>query len=58
MAHPGGKIYYTIKEAIKYSSGEFGLIATYEDANGILYYFINGKAVMKFDKPKKTESNL
>ena len=58
MAHPGGKIYYTIKEAIKYSSGEFGLIATYEDANGKLYYFINGKPTMSIESPKKTESNL
>lgn len=46
MAHIGGTVYKTIKEAIKYSSGEFGLIATYEDANGKLFYFLNGKPVV------------
>ena len=53
MAHPGGTIYKTIKEAIKFSSGEFGLISCYEDANGKLFYFINGKPTMSIEAPKK-----
>ncbi len=53
MAALGGTVYKTIKEAIKYSSGEFGLIATYEDANGKLFYFLNGKPVVSIAAPKK-----
>ena len=58
MAHLGGQIYTTIKEAIKYSSGEYGLISTYQDANGKLYYFVNGLCKITIAAPKKTESNL
>jgi hypothetical protein len=53
MAHIGGQVYTTIKEAIKYSSGEYGLISCYEDANGKLYYFINGLCKATIDAPKK-----
>jgi hypothetical protein len=53
MAHPGGKIYYTIKEAIKYSTGEFGCISVYENADGKLYYFVNGIVMMTINAPKK-----
>ncbi|MGO4819515.1 hypothetical protein [Flavobacterium sp. W22_SRS_FP1] len=53
MAHLGGQIYDSIKDAVKYSSGEFGLIATYKDANGKLFYFINGKPVISIKAPKK-----
>ena len=45
MAHLGGEVYTTVKEAIKYSSGDYGLIATFEDAEGNLYWFVNGKPV-------------
>jgi hypothetical protein len=58
MAHLGGQIYDSIKDAVKYSSGEFGLIATYKDANGKLFYFINGKPVVSIEAPTKTKSNL
>jgi hypothetical protein len=34
MAHIGGEVYTTIKEAIKYSSGDYGLISHFEDAEG------------------------
>jgi hypothetical protein len=53
MAHLGGQTYNTIKDAIKFSTGEFGLIATYEDAEGKLWYFINGKPTMSITSPKK-----
>lgn len=53
MAHLGGEIYTTIKEAIKYSSGEFGLIATYQDADGKLFYFVNGKPIVSIKASKK-----
>lgn len=53
MAHLGGEIYTTIKEAIKYSSGEFGLIATYQDADGKLFYFVNGKPIVSIKAEKK-----
>ena len=53
MAHIGGQVYKTIKEAIKYSTGEYGLISCYEDANGKLYYFINGLCKATIDAPKK-----
>lgn len=53
MAVIGGTIYKTIKEAVRYSSGEFGLIACYEDAEKKLYYFINGKPVVSIKAPKK-----
>lgn len=58
MAHPGGKIYFSIKEAIKYSTGEYGLISTYEGPDGKLYYFINGLCKMTIKAPKRNESNL
>ena len=53
MAHIGGQIYTTIKDAIKNSSGEFGVISTYQDADGKLWYFINGKPTMSIAAPKK-----
>ncbi len=53
MAHIGGTTYKTIKEAIKYSTGEFGCIATYEDANGKIYYFINGLCKATMEAPRK-----
>lgn len=53
MAHIGGTPHKTIKEAIKYSTGEFGCIATYEDANGKIYYFINGLCKATMEAPKK-----
>ena len=58
MAHIGGTTYKTIKEAIKYSTGEFGCIAVYENPNGKLYYFINGLCKATIEAPKKTENNL
>ena len=39
----GHNRYSTIKEAIKYSTEPYGLIAIYVDADGEEYYFINGK---------------
>ena len=53
MAHLGGQIYTSIKEAVKYSSGEFGLIATYQDADGKLFFFINGRPTISIEAPKK-----
>lgn len=53
MAHLGGQIYTSIKEAIKFSSGEFGLIATYQDADGKLFYFVNGKPIVSIKAEKK-----
>jgi hypothetical protein len=53
MAQVGGMIYKTIKDAIKYSSGEYGLISCYEDANGKLYYFINGLCKVTIAAPIK-----
>lgn len=40
--------YYTIKEAVKYSTGEYGLIAVYINKQGKETYFINGKPILKF----------
>jgi len=42
MAHIGGTVYTSIKEAVKMSSEPFGLIACYQSPDGALYYFING----------------
>ena len=53
MAHLGGQIYTSIKEAIRFSSGEFGLIATYQDADLKLWYFVNGKPIISIKAPKK-----
>jgi len=53
MAQPGGTTYKTIKQAIKYSTGEFGCISVYENADGKLYYFVNGKVMMTIGAPKK-----
>ena len=53
MAHLGGQIYTTIKESIKMSTEPFGLIATYQDATGKLFYFISGRPVMSIASPKK-----
>ena len=54
MAHLGGQVYDTIKDAVKYSSGDWGVIATYQDAlTGKLFYFINGRPVMSIAGPKK-----
>jgi len=53
MAHLGGQIYTSIKEAIKYSSGDWGVISTYQDADGKLWYFIDGKPTMSISAPKK-----
>ena len=58
MAHIGGIPRKTIKDAIKYSTGEYGLISSYEDANGKIYYFINGLCKATIEAPKKEESNL
>jgi len=58
MAHLGGQIYDSIKDAIKYSSGDYGLIATYQDADLKLWYFVNGKPIISIKAPKKEESNL
>jgi len=35
--------FYTIKEAVKYSTGSYGVIAVYIDKKGKEYFFINGK---------------
>ena len=43
MAYLTGHIFTDIKEAIKYSTGDFGLISIFEDKNGKLHYFLNGK---------------
>ena len=51
--HLGGEIYTSIKEAIKMSTEPFGLIATYQDENGKLWWFINGRPVMSIAGPKK-----
>ena len=53
MAHIGGTTYKTIKDAILNSTGEYGLISCYEDANGKLYYFINGLCKVTIAAPKK-----
>ena len=53
MAHLGGQVYTSIKEAVKYSSGDFGCIATYQDANLKLWYFVNGKPIVSIEAPKK-----
>ena len=53
MAHIGGQVYTTIKEAIKYSTGEYGLISCYEAPDKKLYYFINGLCKATIEAPKK-----
>jgi len=53
MAHIGGIPRKTIKDAIKYSTGEYGLISSWTDSNGKIYYFINGLCKMTIDAPKK-----
>jgi|TARA_R110000782_G_scaffold10766_2_gene33367 hypothetical protein len=53
MAHLGGQIYTSIKEAIINSTGERGLISTYQAADGELIFFINGKPTMTIKAPKK-----
>ena len=53
MPHLGGTIYKTIKEAIKMSTGDYGLISTYANKDGALFYFVNGKPIMKIEAPKK-----
>jgi hypothetical protein len=45
MAHLGGEVYTTVKEAIEKSTGDGGLIATFQDTEGNLYWFVNGKPV-------------
>jgi len=43
--------YNTIKEAIKYSTGEYGLIAVYVNPKtNEEVYFINGKPFLSFNK--------
>ena len=53
MAHLGGQIYTTIKDAIIQSTEPNGLIATYQAADGSLVYFINGKPCMQIKAPNK-----
>ena len=53
MAVLGGTTYKTIKQAIKYSTGEFSCISCYEDATGKLWYFVNGKVMITINAPKK-----
>jgi hypothetical protein len=49
MAFLENNTYTTIKEAIKYSSGEYGCIAVYlKDANSLPVYFINGRPFLSF----------
>lgn len=43
-------IYHTIKEAIINSTGDYGLISIYRDAEGKDTYFVNGKPAMTFKK--------
>jgi hypothetical protein len=40
--------FYSIKEAVKYSTGEFGVIAVYIDKQGKEYFFINGRPAMSW----------
>ena len=53
MAHLGGQIYTSIKEAITFSSGDFGVISTFQDADLKLWYFVNGKPIISIKAPKK-----
>ena len=53
MAHLGGQVYDTIKDAVKYSSGDWGVIATYKNKEGEYFYFVNGRPIMKIEAPKK-----
>lgn len=53
MAQIGGIPRKTIKDAIKYSTSEHGLISSYEDANGKIYWFINGLLKATIEAPKK-----
>lgn len=53
MANVGGIPRKTIKEAILYSTGNNGLISSWQDANGKTYYFINGLLKATIDAPKK-----
>ena len=49
MAFLENNTYSTIKEAIKYSTGEWGLIAVYVNPKTKLpTYFINGKPALTF----------
>jgi hypothetical protein len=57
MAFPG-QIYYTVREAIFYSTGDNGVLAIFEDENGKLWWFLNGKPSITIASPKKTKSNL
>ena len=43
-------IYHTIKEAVINSTGDYGLISIYRDANGEETYFVNGKPSVYFKK--------
>ena len=58
MAHLGGEICLTIKDAIKKSTGSGGLISTYQDSTGKLFYFLNGRPCITIKAPKKEESSL
>jgi hypothetical protein len=53
MAHIGGQVYTSIKEAIKNSSGDFGLVSTYLAPDGAYHYFINGVPKITIAAPKK-----
>jgi hypothetical protein len=57
MAFPG-QIYKTVREAVFYSTGDNGVLAIFEDENGKLWWFLNGKPSITIASPKKTESNL
>jgi hypothetical protein len=55
MAFLENSTYSTIKEAIKYSTGDYGLIAVYQAPDGKLTYFINGVPSMCIEAPKKED---
>jgi hypothetical protein len=53
MAHLGGLIYTSVREAIIMSTDPNGLISTYQAPDGTLFWFINGRPTMTISAPKK-----
>jgi hypothetical protein len=51
--HLGGKIFTTIKETIIHSTGDGGIIATYQAKDGTLHWWVNGKPFASIAAPKK-----
>jgi hypothetical protein len=53
MAHLGGQIYTSVREAIIQSTHPNGLISTYQAKDGTLHWFVNGIPTVSIAAPKK-----